>query len=170
FFCCMYVCFFFFFQAEDGIRDRNVTGVQTCALPILDRRSGNDARLTHGARDRVVALVHGDQELPGGDPERVIELTRDIRIAHELTAEDSRTGVDTHDERGREPGTRAAPQQISKDGLPGALVRRGPRRRRCLEHDRRSFRRRWDVRGWRLEAARETHLPEARRGDLRDGG
>src|SRR5215204_7163280 len=29
------VCFFFFFQAEDGIRDHCVTGVQTCALPIL---------------------------------------------------------------------------------------------------------------------------------------
>ena len=31
-----YFCFvvFFFFQAEDGIRDRDVTGVQTCALPI----------------------------------------------------------------------------------------------------------------------------------------
>src|SRR5699024_940646 len=28
--------FFFFFQAEDGIRDRNVTGVQTCALPIFN--------------------------------------------------------------------------------------------------------------------------------------
>src|SRR5436190_11653724 len=27
--------FFFFFQAEDGIRDHCVTGVQTCALPIL---------------------------------------------------------------------------------------------------------------------------------------
>src|SRR3712207_8295726 len=27
-------CFFFFFQAEDGIRDIGVTGVQTCALPI----------------------------------------------------------------------------------------------------------------------------------------
>src|SRR5437867_6202060 len=27
-------CLFFFFQAEDGIRDRTVTGVQTCALPI----------------------------------------------------------------------------------------------------------------------------------------
>ena len=26
--------FFFFFQAEDGIRDTSVTGVQTCALPI----------------------------------------------------------------------------------------------------------------------------------------
>ena len=32
----MSVCvfFFFFFQAEDGIRDLIVTGVQTCALPI----------------------------------------------------------------------------------------------------------------------------------------
>src|SRR2546427_7405777 len=35
------VFFFFFFQAEDGIRDLTVTGVQTCALPIsADRRSG----------------------------------------------------------------------------------------------------------------------------------
>src|SRR5439155_17799837 len=29
-----FYCFFFFFQAEDGIRDGHVTGVQTCALPI----------------------------------------------------------------------------------------------------------------------------------------
>src|SRR6266508_971270 len=29
-------CLFFFFQAEDGIRDGHVTGVQTCALPIFD--------------------------------------------------------------------------------------------------------------------------------------
>src|SRR5690554_3537070 len=28
--------YFFFFQAEDGIRDADVTGVQTCALPILE--------------------------------------------------------------------------------------------------------------------------------------
>src|SRR5256886_6440924 len=28
------LCVFFFFQAEDGIRDLTVTGVQTCALPI----------------------------------------------------------------------------------------------------------------------------------------
>src|SRR5205807_6138849 len=36
--------FFFFFQAEDGIRDYKVTGVQTCALPILigypERKAG----------------------------------------------------------------------------------------------------------------------------------
>src|SRR3989442_14774806 len=31
--------FFFFFQAEDGIRDADVTGVQTCALPILRANS-----------------------------------------------------------------------------------------------------------------------------------
>src|SRR5256885_9806458 len=30
----MIILFFFFFQAEDGIRDYKVTGVQTCALPI----------------------------------------------------------------------------------------------------------------------------------------
>src|SRR5207248_7705642 len=34
------ICFhLFFFQAEDGIRDRTVTGVQTCALPIYLGRS-----------------------------------------------------------------------------------------------------------------------------------
>src|SRR5258708_15769290 len=32
----MIMCLFFFFQAEDGIRDDLVTGVQTCALPILE--------------------------------------------------------------------------------------------------------------------------------------
>src|SRR5438067_2512982 len=41
---------FFFFQAEDGIRDRNVTGVQTCALPI----SGKDWK--HGKPTYVSAL------------------------------------------------------------------------------------------------------------------
>src|SRR6266403_1029420 len=37
----MYIIFFFLFQAEDGIRDLYVTGVQTCALPIS--RCGGDA-------------------------------------------------------------------------------------------------------------------------------
>src|SRR5207249_6275747 len=38
---------FFFFQAEDGIRDRNVTGVQTCALPILHQVRPAAARSGH---------------------------------------------------------------------------------------------------------------------------
>src|SRR5256884_1351582 len=33
------IVYFFFFQAEDGIRDVAVTGVQTCALPVLDARA-----------------------------------------------------------------------------------------------------------------------------------
>src|SRR5205823_7701107 len=35
---CVLPSFFFFFQAEDGIRDKLVTGVQTCALPIYPER------------------------------------------------------------------------------------------------------------------------------------
>src|SRR2546426_6913874 len=47
--------FFFFFQAEDGIRDYKVTGVQTCALPIL--RSGTRQELGVLAGRRVVAAA-----------------------------------------------------------------------------------------------------------------
>src|SRR5207248_7632564 len=51
----------FFFQAEDGIRDRTVTGVQTCALPILyyDAQT-DDSRLvlaTARSAARAGALV-----------------------------------------------------------------------------------------------------------------
>src|SRR5699024_11479137 len=43
--------FVFFFQAEDGIRDRNVTGVQTCALPISAPRNRSPlARRRSGAQ------------------------------------------------------------------------------------------------------------------------
>src|SRR5437016_13230596 len=50
--CCTFaVCFsFFFFQAEDGIRDWSVTGVQTCALPIS--RPWRDSARSRGGRTR----------------------------------------------------------------------------------------------------------------------
>src|SRR2546422_10210724 len=38
----MRLCSFFFFQAEDGIRDVAVTGVQTCALPISQLAARHD--------------------------------------------------------------------------------------------------------------------------------
>src|SRR3989449_6915061 len=45
--------FLFFFQAEDGIRDVAVTGVQTCALPILrSGSSGTTGRSTGSSRPR----------------------------------------------------------------------------------------------------------------------
>src|SRR5437773_11093968 len=42
--------FIFFFQAEDGIRDRDVTGVQTCALPISQRPAAARAGQPSGGR------------------------------------------------------------------------------------------------------------------------
>src|SRR2546429_2297979 len=51
------VLLFFFFQAEDGIRDVAVTGVQTCALPIC-------------VMLRLDAGVEGIQPPAGGEPDR----------------------------------------------------------------------------------------------------
>src|SRR5256886_6833316 len=45
---CSVLIMFFFFQAEDGIRDLTVTGVQTCALPISDP-GGERGRLWRAA-------------------------------------------------------------------------------------------------------------------------
>src|SRR5216684_6793149 len=42
--CCASCCSVFFFQAEDGIRDVAVTGVQTCALPICTQKTWADGR------------------------------------------------------------------------------------------------------------------------------
>src|SRR5256885_4536400 len=52
-----FFCFFFFFQAEDGIRDYKVTGVQTCALPIY---SANESLPEFLERGRVVAVADID--------------------------------------------------------------------------------------------------------------
>src|SRR5699024_11459923 len=41
----------FFFQAEDGIRDRNVTGVQTCALPICIVTDGHPGQHSNVGTD-----------------------------------------------------------------------------------------------------------------------
>src|SRR5690625_2267475 len=46
---CVY--FFFFFQAEDGIRDGHVTGVQTCALPIYIETTDANAVLFDAANN-----------------------------------------------------------------------------------------------------------------------
>src|SRR5207249_11542492 len=47
----------FFVQAEDGIRDRNVTGVQTCALPISARWEGGASTPQRAAMERIGALA-----------------------------------------------------------------------------------------------------------------
>src|SRR5437879_2729795 len=81
---------FFFFQAEDGIRDTSVTGVQTCALPIsLAGAQGihineiyfvaTDARLKDAsmAAQIAAASLGGDQEEFRqwlNDPQKLLEL------------------------------------------------------------------------------------------------
>src|SRR2546427_7799364 len=86
--------FFFFFQAEDGIRDLTVTGVQTCALPIsfasasaLARPMPREAPVTRavfperllmmGLLDRLVDSESGCAYAPSSD--RNIETCRTNR-------------------------------------------------------------------------------------------
>src|SRR2546430_8675285 len=60
--------YFFFFQAEDGIRDLTVTGVQTCALPISYRRPAQFGLLRALGGDKSVEGDRGDcqaDEPPG---------------------------------------------------------------------------------------------------------
>src|SRR5256885_12714959 len=83
--------FFFFFQAEDGIRDYKVTGVQTCALPICRRPAENGSAGTdHGTAAPVFVLgprvrpgVHGPnpnlQDLDDGDPRHAIDFRSEER-------------------------------------------------------------------------------------------
>src|SRR2546422_8227078 len=68
---CTYI--FFFFQAEDGIRDVAVTGVQTCALPISRGGARREAR-PHRPADP-------DQEQPDGRPAGEIEAGQLALIA-----------------------------------------------------------------------------------------
>src|SRR5437016_7603532 len=58
----MLLCFlFFFFQAEDGIRDWSVTGVQTCALPIS--ADEQHAAVVERDRDRLESVTRQQEHL-----------------------------------------------------------------------------------------------------------
>src|SRR5258708_5480438 len=56
---------FFFFQAEDGIRDDLVTGVQTCALPICHTGAAEEAAGRRGAGRRAVGQAAGPKGCAG---------------------------------------------------------------------------------------------------------
>src|SRR2546421_1947035 len=82
--------FFFFFQAEDGIRDLIVTGVQTCALPIsllvrAEAPGGNPAVegavTEHGPGVAVDAVAHKD---PVGTGEDAHPIEGDIPAGQNL--------------------------------------------------------------------------------------
>src|SRR5204863_3253937 len=73
---CVFV--FFFFQAEDGIRDLYVTGVQTCALPISWRRQV-PGRRSSGSRG-------GETPPCAGDAGSRARASRRIRAVPSLSA------------------------------------------------------------------------------------
>src|SRR5699024_11320965 len=64
----------FFLQAEDGIRDRNVTGVQTCALPICTISVPRPYAACHVCRGNPVRGVI-DQSISSAEPSCA---TRDV--------------------------------------------------------------------------------------------
>ena len=97
---------FFFFQAEDGIRDYDVTGVQTCALPICTYRQSN--RITEqrrkldpqnrllsrmplrrmnaeALRDSLLFVSGKLTDTPGGPPDGV-SVDRDGLVSANVTA------------------------------------------------------------------------------------
>src|SRR5437762_7321920 len=88
----------FFFQAEDGIRDTSVTGVQTCALPIWLRRKGRNGlgRLRRhrgqqlGGRGRVVdGLLDQPAQFRGvgwRDAVKILELANQDRKSTRLNS------------------------------------------------------------------------------------
>src|SRR5690606_10412171 len=84
---CLFGCLVVFFQAEDGIRDFHVTGVQTCALPIsvarLLARELGWHMLDSGALYRLLALAAGDHGISLEDEAALAELAPrlDIRFS-----------------------------------------------------------------------------------------
>src|SRR5690348_15731176 len=77
----------FFFQAEDGIRDGRVTGVQTCALPIFGTCSGGRHAFIYACQKKDVdacadlwggRVVMGKEELNAKTPVAPIDMTKDL--------------------------------------------------------------------------------------------
>src|SRR6266508_6488250 len=88
--CKAYSSFYFVFQAEDGIRDGHVTGVQTCTLPISQRAIRPDGEVERagarrgyrelgdgtGVRIDPADLADGDRAF--GEPQRTVGAHGDV--------------------------------------------------------------------------------------------
>src|SRR5690606_39754422 len=81
-----YFLYFFFFQAEDGIRDFHVTGVQTCALPISAVALGpGDLQVAReGHQDRAAAVLRqvGDHQRVGTDRKSTRLNSSHVKISY----------------------------------------------------------------------------------------
>src|SRR3712207_8862701 len=92
----MYLIIVFFFQAEDGIRDIGVTGVQTCALPILDDRVADVlvvGELVLDVRRRDVLAARGDDDVlrAAGDLQEAVVVERAQRSEERRVGKECRS-------------------------------------------------------------------------------
>src|SRR5438128_12096557 len=62
------IFFFFFFQAEDGIRDATVTGVQTCALPIYTSETHIDIDKSYIAKAPAAVASRAMEQIVTSTP------------------------------------------------------------------------------------------------------
>src|SRR5690606_40319346 len=89
---------FFFFQAEDGIRGFHVTGVQTCALPILDAFEVAGAPAQKGEAFAIALIfarqidVRGIGVGPTVDLQRVVDDDVDGYLGPDQRSEERRVG------------------------------------------------------------------------------
>src|SRR5690625_5344943 len=86
---------FFFFQAEDGIRDGHVTGVQTCALPIsyaLDLR-GPSVNVDTACSSSLVAIHQAVRGLREGDADVALAGGVNIQASPFITTSFGELGV-----------------------------------------------------------------------------
>src|SRR5690554_7405831 len=86
--------FYFFFQAEDGIRDADVTGVQTCALPICKLVELHGQKFEDHMK-KYAAKMHGDDssmDLRDFNVKLVDEAWRWVKDASPARSEERRVG------------------------------------------------------------------------------
>src|SRR5699024_8569710 len=86
----------FFFQAEDGIRDRNVTGVQTCALPILllvvpVLSGSSSSRVDTSVGIELLDNNQADEALLDDNDHRV-----ELKLQEDFVHEDRNLGTEVH--------------------------------------------------------------------------
>src|SRR5687767_15224230 len=100
----LFFLYFFFFQAEDGIRDKLVTGVQTCALPILksavrylepfmERKGGATTKGT-----MVLATVKGDVHDIGKNLVDIILTNNGYKVVNLGIKQTIESFLDAHEE------------------------------------------------------------------------
>src|SRR5690606_40822349 len=107
-------CSVFFFQAEDGIRDFHVTGVQTCALPISSEQllaRALEDELREARENVVIATKGGLRPVSGG-------VTRDS------SPDFLRDGVDKRSEE-RRVGKECRARGVPEDSREKATLNRG---------------------------------------------